>query len=228
MSRTAKIVGAAVLLVSTSAHADFTIAKPKPGVTAKPVETKRHAPRARRAGVATPVVSAAVTGIDPALMQEVIVQSGFTAKSSYDGAARTALIQAASNKIGWSANFKNCTDANHCGAMELYTLWTVSNEVNVCTIWGLEITKDPSRKNGLPYCYTVQPGDRHLHLKLSSEQNPYAGVERMARPQARDVLLHMVGVWTYHLELLPQAWKLADQKCPKKSDNCVSSVRPKG
>ncbi|MEP7222689.1 MAG: hypothetical protein ABI673_08495 [Novosphingobium sp.] len=229
LTRTACALGAAVLLASAPAHADFTIAKPKPGATTKPPETRRHAPRPRSASSPKVNVPTMPTGIDPALMVEVITQTGSTAKSSYDPATRTALIQATSKNIGWSTNFKDCTDANHCRVAELYTLWTVSNETNVCTVWGLEITKDPGRHKGLPYCYTLQPpGDRHLHLKLSSEQQPYTGVERMARPQARDVLLHMVGVWNYHLEMLLQAWKLAEQKCPKRNDNCVGGIRIKG
>jgi hypothetical protein len=221
-------LGVAALLASSAAHADFTIAKPKPVPTAKPSENRRPAARKRVAATPKPLVPEVLTGIDPQLMQEVIVQAGMSAKTTFDTAARTALIQIGNAKIGWSANFKDCADEHHCRAMDIYTLWNVPNEVNVCTVWGQDVTKDPLRKAGTPYCYTVQPGDKHLHLKLSSEQYPYAGVERMARAQARDVLQHMVGVWTYHLELLPQAWKLAEQKCPKRTDNCAGGIRIKG
>ena len=227
LTKSALALGAAALLASSAAQADFTIAKPKSAPTAKPSKKLRPASRARVTARPTVPVAEVATGIDPTLMQEVIIQAGLTATTTFDAAARTALIQVGKSKIGWSANFKDCTDEHHCRAMDIYTLWTVSNEMNVCTVWGLDVTKDPMRQKGTPYCYVMQAGDKHLHLKLSSDQQPYAGVDRMTRPQARDVLQHMVGVWTYHLELLPQAWKLAEQKCPKRNDNCAGGVRTK-
>jgi hypothetical protein len=219
----AAIVSAQVLLSTSPALADFRISKPKPKAAVQVSPDPGHRARPVRRPRA-PVETAAtqeLAGIDPALMKEAVVAANYGAKLVWNPEDRTAVVQATDNKSGWSVNFSDCSGETRCQSMEFYTRWQVSNEANVCTIWSRDITKDPGRSLGKPFCYTVPRLDRQLHLKLSSDQAPYAGIERLSREQAKQRMETMIRVWSTYLPMLPQAWTVAQQKCPRVGDRCT-------
>lgn len=221
LTRFAAIVSVSVLLSAAPALADFRIAKPKPKA---PVQAAPEQPRnrpVRRPKAPVEAVEARVpTGIDPAMMQEAVIAANYSAKLVLKPAERTAVIEATDNKIGWSVNFSDCAEQTRCQSMEFYALWQVSNEANVCTVWSRDVTKDPTRTQGKPFCYTVPQLGRQLHLKLSSTQPPYAGIERLSPEEAKQTMTSMIRVWSAHLAMLPQAWTVAQQKCPRVGDRC--------
>lgn len=202
------------------AFADFSIQKAKPKAKSAP----QRPARARRPRVTeeepAPPPAPAVTGIDPALMQQAVAEANYSAKLVRDPGGQTAVIEVTDGKTGWTVNFKNCVDDSHCGFMELYTLWPVSNEANVCTVWSLDVTKDPSRNLGKPYCYTVPQLTGQLHLKLSSDQGPYLGMDKLTPEQAKERMQGMIGVWQSYLPQLQEAWKIASTKCPRAAMKC--------
>jgi hypothetical protein len=211
------------LAAPSTAFADFAISKPKPQQQAKPAHPPRNRPVRRprddTAAIAeTPPPPA--TGIDPALMQEAIVGAKYRVTLTRNEAAHTAVLQATDGKSGWSVNFKNCVADNRCGSMEFYTLWRTPNEANVCTVWGRDITKDPTHGRGKPFCYTVPGLERQFHLKLSSDQPPYVGLDKMTPAEAKQRMESMIGVWADYLPRLQQAYAIASGKCPRASDKC--------
>lgn len=210
------------LVLPSPVQADFFIKKAKPKASANPT-TPRAVRPPRRAKQTEARIEQAVTpatGIDPALMQQTIIEAKYTANLVRDLEAKTAVLEVTNGKSGWSVNFKNCVEENHCGTMEFYTLWRVSNDANVCSVWGTDVAKDPSRTLGKPYCYTVPDLSRQLHLKLSSDQAPYAGLGGLAPEEAKERMRGMIGVWSTALDQLPQAWEIASAKCPRVSDKC--------
>ncbi len=209
-------------LSASPANADFAISKPKEKAQ-KPAQPRAKGARnargdGRNSEAARPPAD---LGIDPALMRETIAEARYSATLTRDVEAKTALIQATDGKTGWSVNFADCSDESHCGSLEFYTLWKVTNEANVCTAWRNDVTKDPTRGLGKPFCYTVPALPKQLHLKLSSEQGPYLGMAKLTPAQAKERMQGMIGVWAAHLPMLPQAWKVASSKCPRVSDKCV-------
>lgn len=221
-------------LAITPANADFAISKPKAKAqqqpqarpAGQPAQPNRNRPRRPRAsdesaGIAEPAVPVPLTGIDPEAMQEAITAAKYQTTLARDPSAHTAVVQATDGKTGWSVNFRDCVADNRCGSMEFYTLWRVANETNVCTVWGRDVTKDPTRGQGRPYCYTVPGLDRQLHLKLSTDQRPYTGMDKMLPAQVRERMDAMISVWAEYLPMLPQAWTIASSKCPRATDKCV-------
>ena len=162
-----------------------------------------------------------ITGIDPALMQETVTEANYKATLVRDAAARTAVLQVTDGKTGWSVNFSDCAEENHCRTMEFYTLWRTPNEANVCQVWGSDVTQDPNRTAGKPFCYTVPGLARQFHLKLSTDQAPYLGMDRLPVPEAKERMNGMISIWSQHLGMLPQAWKIARSKCPRATDKCA-------
>lgn len=219
------------LLSSAPASADFFIKKtPKPAATPAKAPQPRVVRQPRRTRPVENHVEEAVAapvpmGIDPALMQQAVTEAQYSAKLVRDPAAKTAVIEVTNGKsAGWSVNFKDCVEDNQCGSMEFYTLWRVANEANVCQVWGTDVAKDPTRNLGKPYCYVVRERDKQLHLKLSSEQMPYLGLDKMAPDQAKERMRGMIGVWSTALTQLPQAWEIAKSKCPKATDKCYNAA----
>jgi len=162
----------------------------------------------------------APVGIDPELMREAVVEANYKVTYRPNPAAATAVLGVTDGKTGWSVNFSGCTEANRCSTMEFYTLWNVTNEANVCSAWNHAVVRDPNRMEGRPYCYTVASLPRQFHLKLTSSQIPYAGIDRLPREEAKARMSHMIGVWTSHLPRLSEAWTIARSKCPKPADKC--------
>jgi hypothetical protein len=203
--------------------ADFAISKPKPKPS-KPAQKPKNKPNrpSRTDVVETPEAPPPIpTGIDPALMQEVVTEAKYKATLTRDDQARTALIQATDGKSGWSVNFTDCVEESRCGTMEFYILWKVTNEANVCKVWAADVAQDPTRTAGKPYCYTVPTLPKQFHLKLSSEQQPYNGLNKLEREQAKEQMQGMIGVWATALPKLSEAWKIASKKCPRATDRCV-------
>jgi hypothetical protein len=217
------IVLTSVCFPAPPAVAGFTIAKPKAKKKANPAHPRRNRnEHHQHADEAQPAASEpqAAMGIDPDLMQKTIVEANYSATLTRDEQAHTAVIQALDGKTGWSVNFSRCAEPNRCGVMEFYTLWRVPNEANVCMIWGSEITKDPTRTLGKPFCYTLPGRERQMHLKLTSRQPPYRGIEALAPAEAHDRMREMIGTWTRYLAMLPQAYTIASEKCPRAADRC--------
>lgn len=217
------------LVMPAPAMADFFIKKNKPkaatpNTTPRPVRTpKRPKAEPRIEEVAVPA-----SGIDPMLMQQAVVEAKYTAQLNRDLEAKTAVLQVTNGKSGWSVNFKNCAEENRCGTMEFYTLWRVSNEANVCSVWGTDVTRDPSRATGKPYCYVVPSLTRQMHLILSSDQGPYAGIGRLSPEEAKERMRGMIDVWSASLNDLPKAWDIAVTRCPRVSDKCGPAPMAKG
>jgi hypothetical protein len=224
-------ISVSALMLPSPVLADFFIKKTKPKAAAPqpPAQPQRPVRRTRPAEVRnTPSApSIPTTGIDPALMQQTIVEAKYTANLTRNSAEKTAVLQVTNGKSGWSVNFKNCVADNRCGTMEFYTLWRVSNDANVCTVWGNDVMRDPGRRLGKPYCYTVPDLSRQFHLKLSTDQAPYAGMDRLSPEEAKERMRGMIGVWSSALTQLPQAWEIASTKCPRTTDTC-GGPPPKG
>lgn len=224
------------LVLPAPVMADFFIKKTKPKATANPTAPPRPArpprrPRAPSEPRIEPAIVSATTGIDPMLMQQTVTEAQYSANLLPDPETKTAVLEVTNGKSGWSVNFKNCVSETRCGTMEFYTLWRVSNDANVCTVWGNDVTKDPGRTQGKPYCYTVPDLIRQFHLVLSSDQVPYTGMGRLTPEEAKERMRGMIGVWSAALDQLPQAWDIATTKCPRPTDKCgrtaSSAVTPK-
>jgi hypothetical protein len=218
-------LAASALALPAPASADFFIKKTKPKASASQPQQRqpRNPRRVRQEPRAEEVVAAPPTpiGIDPALMEQAVTEARYTAKLIRNPATKTALIEVTNGKSGWSVNFKDCAEENLCGAMEFYTLWRVSNEANVCTVWGNDVAKDPTRNLGKPFCYVVPNLNKQLHLKLSTEQAPYAGLVRLSPDLAKEQMRGMIATWSNAMAQLPQAWQIAVAKCPKVTDKCA-------
>jgi hypothetical protein len=209
---------ATALIAPAPVLAEFKLSKPQAQPQPRPAQPSRPRPARRPRAeptAAAEVIPEPVTGIDPALMQEAVVDAKYRVTLERDVAAHTAVLHATDGKSGWSVNFKDCVQENRCGSMEFYTLWRTPNEANVCTAWGRDITKDPTRNLGKPFCYTVPTLERQFHLKLSSEQAPYADIPRIPPPQAKERMQTMIGTWAEYLPKLQQAYVIATGKCPR-------------
>jgi len=224
-------LAAATLLLASPASADFFIKKAQPKAATPPtspprVRTPPRRPRPSEARIEEAVAAPAPVGIDPALMEQAVNEAQYSARLVRDPANKTAVLEVTGDgkSGGWSVNFKDCEQDNQCGAMEFYTLWRVSNEANVCTVWGNDVARDPTRNLGKPFCYVVRDRDKQLHLKLSSEQLPYLGLDKMAPDAAKERMRSMIGVWSTSLTQLPQAWEIAKSKCPKATDRCTNGA----
>lgn len=220
------------LMLPSPAMADFFIKKNKPKATAPQTTQQRptRAPRrtrpseVRQDDAAPPVPLGG--GIDPLLMQQAVVEARYSAQLDRDPATKTAVLQVTNGKSGWSVNFKNCADGAKCGAMEFYTLWRVSNEANVCKVWSSDVARDPSHTLGQPFCYVVPDLARQFHLKLSTEQSPYADLGRLPPEEAKQRMGAMIVTWSSALNELPKAWEIASAKCPRATDNCGTGPAP--
>lgn len=220
----AALSAASMLVLPSPATADFFIKKTKPKVSA-PTQPRPPRPPRRNRGTDPRNVPAipdapVSAGINPLLMQQAVTEAQYTAQLNRDPEAKTAVLQVTNGKSGWSVNFLNCMADDQCGTMEFYTLWRVSNEANVCNVWGSNIARDPSRNLGKPFCYVVPDLARQFHLKLSSDQAPYAGLGRLSADEAKTRMRGMIDLWSTSLDQLPQAWEIASSKCPKASDKC--------
>jgi hypothetical protein len=187
---------------------------------APPRSPRRRQPNSESVVVAPPAPPPPV-GIDPALIRETVAEAKYTATLTQDAATKSAVIHVTDGKSGRSLNFNGCTDESHCREMEFYTLWSTPNEANVCSVWGSDITRDPTRMQGKPYCYTLSNLPRQLHLRLSSDQIPYRGMETLDRAAMKTRTVEMIGVWAAYLSRLQEAWKIARTKCPRASDRCA-------
>lgn len=224
-------LAASALMLPSAAMADFFIKKNKPKATAPQTTQQRPArpprrtkPSEVRQDDAPPPVPFA--GIDPLLMQQAVIEAKYSAQLDRDPTTKTAVLQVTNGKSGWSVNFKNCADNNKCGAMEFYTLWRVSNEANVCKVWGSDVARDPSRTLGQPFCYVVPDLARQFHLKLSTEQSPYSDLGRLSPEEAKQRMGAMIVTWSEALTQLPKAWEIASAKCPRATDTCGAGPAP--
>lgn len=221
LGSSAAVLSLLVLALPAPALADFSIPSAKQKVT-KPA-TQRPVRRPARPRAAEPEAPTApiITGIDPALMREVLYGAQYNVTLDRDPAARSAAIQVTDGKTGWRVSFSNCEEDSKCRTMEFYTLWSVQNEANVCTVWNNDVTKDPTHVLGKPYCYTVPNLPRQFHLKLSSDQAPYIGMNMLTPEAARERMNVMIGVWSTYLKHLSDAWAIASSKCPRPADKCT-------
>jgi len=221
LSSSAAVLSLLALVASAPVLADFSIPSAKKQVT-KP-STQRPVRRPARPKHAEPEAPAApaVTGIDPALMREVLFGANYNVTLDRNPAARSAAIQVTDGKTGWRVTFGDCEEDSKCRTMEFYTLWGVANEANVCTVWNNDVTQDPTHVLGKPFCYTVPNLPRQFHLKLSSDQAPYIGMNRLPPEEARERMNVMIGVWSTYLKRLGEAWTIASAKCPRPTDKCA-------
>ncbi|MDE8653692.1 hypothetical protein [Novosphingobium album (ex Liu et al. 2023)] len=191
--------------------------RPRKAATKAP----RRAPKKNRTAPAPePEAPQAPSGIDPAVMKDAIAEAKYTVSLVQEPEAKKAALQVTDGKIGWSVNFSDCVDESHCGTMEFYTLWSVSNEANVCAAWVSDVTKDLNRTQGKPSCYTVASLPKQFHLRLSSNQVPYYGMDKLPPEEAKARMVEMINVWSAHLPMLQEAWKIARIKCPRATDSC--------
>jgi hypothetical protein len=231
---------AAASLVAVPAAADFAVSRPKPAKPAAkppvaspaPDPIRRRPPTARptaapRIPVAVARPAAALPGIDPALVQEVIFQAGYGSNTLAVGENGSQKIDVRSGNSTWLAEFKECASPNRCKAVEFSFNWEVMNDANICASWGHYITKDEDGSKGLPVCVVVPPSGKMLRLSLVSTQTPYAGIIRAPRKEAKELLTEMVKTWANYAGRLTEARDIANRRCPRGRTGCWTSEAEK-
>ena len=231
---------AATSLVAGPAAADFSVSRPKPAkpavkppVASTAPDTNRRRPPAARPTVAPrPPVAVArppapLPGIDPALVQEVIFQSGYGSNALAVGENGSQKIDVRSGDSTWFAEFKECASPNRCKVVEFSFNWEVPNDANICASWGYYITKDADGSKGLPICVVVPPSGKMLRLSLASTQSPYAEIVRAPRKEAKELLTGMVKTWASYAGRLTEARDIANRRCPRGRTGCWTSEAEK-
>ena len=164
------------------------------------------------------------TGIDPAFVNQTLVDAGQTTRLITGSDPSKPQIAGTSGNSAWMISFSDCGQDQRCGQMEFYTLWRVSNEFNVCSAWKLAVTNDPFGSAGKPTCYTLPTAGKQLHLTMSTTQPPYTGLSMLNGDRAKARILSMLGVWTEFVGKLPEAYEYARRHCPRKNTKCEAEV----
>ncbi len=218
---------AAALILPTTASTEIRISKPKPTPRAtqaapapQPTARARARPRPAPAPSPRPTTPPQPTGIDPALVNETLVEAGYTTEFANSPSPAGPSISTTTGNSAWRIAFKDCGPTQRCGQMEFYTLWRVSNEANVCYAWMNAITQDPTGTDGKPTCYTLPNAGNQLHLTMSTSQIPYIGIAQLSGDRAKSKILGMLNVWSSHVVRLPEAYAYARTYCPRKSRKC--------
>jgi hypothetical protein len=212
----------ATALVPVSANADFSVSKPKPAKTTPVIKSPKHVAKPRRPVVVAPrpQLQPQPLGIDPATVREAILAAGYQTNLSVSPTDGSTRIDVASGTSAWSVFMKECRTPNQCRAIEYGLEWSVPNDANICNSWTHYITQDEGGKAGFPVCTAVPPSGKQLRLSLSSDQGPYAGIDKAPKAEAKDRLISMAKVWTSYVGRLSEARDIANKKCPKKKNSC--------
>jgi hypothetical protein len=218
--RSTLAVVAAALLLSAPASADFSVSKPKPAKPAPKPTAKPKPPTTRPMGAVKPKPQPQSVGFDPVMVHEAITAAGLKANLIVNPADGSQRIDGTSGTSAWSVAMKECTSAKSCRLVEYNLAWRVNNDANVCRSWYHYVTDDESGAKGLPACYTVPPSGKEFRLWLSTDQAPYAGIDKAPRAETLERLTNMAKTWNEYVARLPEAREIANKKCPRKKDLC--------
>jgi hypothetical protein len=210
----------AAALVPVSASADFSVSKPKPAKPTPVIKAPRPVAKPKRPVVVAPRPQPQPSGIDPVMVREAILAAGFQTNLAVSPADGSTRIDVASGTSAWSVFMKECRAPNQCRAIEYGLVWAVPNDANICSSWTHYITQDEGGKAGFPVCVAVPPSGKQLRLSLSSDQGPYAGIDKAPKAEAKERLISMAKVWTSYVGRLGEARDIANKKCPKKKNSC--------